>query len=199
MQAPTVRRHHKQGPTALLWRACAAVWLVLAMLVLPPPAQAQGVELLTLRTSRDEMALNLEFAARVTLPRAVEDALQRGVPLYFVAEAQLLRSRWYWRDERVARVSRSWRVAFQPLTSSWRVGLGGLNQSFPSLAEAMASVSRSGGWKLADLAALDLDKSHYVEFSYRLDSSQLPGPMQFGLGGQGDWAVGVSRSVKVDL
>ena len=199
MQAPTVHRHHKQGPTALLWRACAAVWLVLAMLVLPPPAQAQGVELLTLRTSRDEMALNLEFAARVTLPRAVEDALQRGVPLYFVAEAQLLRSRWYWRDERVARVSRSWRVAFQPLTSSWRVGLGGLNQSFPSLAEAMASVSRSGGWKLADLAALDLDKSHYVEFSYRLDSSQLPGPMQFGLGGQGDWAVGVSRSVKVDL
>ena len=199
MQAPTVRRHHKQGPTALLWRACAAVWLVLAMLVLPPPAQAQGVELLTLRTSRDETALNLEFAARVTLPRAVEDALQRGVPLYFVAEAQLLRSRWYWRDERVARVSRSWRVAFQPLTSSWRVGLGGLNQSYPSLAEAMASVSRSGGWKLADLAALDLDKSHYVEFSYRLDSSQLPGPMQFGLGGQGDWAVGVSRSVKVDL
>ena len=199
MQAPTVRRHHKQGPTALLWRACAAVWLMLAMLVLPPPAQAQGVELLTLRTSRDETALNLEFAARVTLPRAVEDALQRGVPLYFVAEAQLLRSRWYWRDERVARVSRSWRVAFQPLTSSWRVGLGGLNQSFPSLAEAMASVSRSGGWKLADLAALDLDKSHYVEFSYRLDSSQLPGPMQFGLGGQGDWAVGVSRSVKVDL
>lgn len=198
MQAPTVRRHHKQGPTALLWRAWAALLLVLALL-LPPPLHAQGVELLTLRASRDDAALNLEFAARVTLPRAVEDALQRGVPIYFVAEAQLLRSRWYWRDERVARVSRSWRVAFQPLTNSWRVGLGGLNQSFGTLAEAMASVSRSGGWKLADLAALDLDKSHYVEFSYRLDSSQLPGPMQFGLGGQGDWAVGVSRSVKVDI
>lgn len=198
MQAPTVRRHHKQGPTALLWRAWAALLLVLALL-LPPPLHAQGVELLTLRASRDDTALNLEFAARVTLPRAVEDALQRGVPIYFVAEAQLLRSRWYWRDERVARVSRSWRVAFQPLTNSWRVGLGGLNQSFGTLAEAMASVSRSGGWKLADLAALDLDKSHYVEFSYRLDSSQLPGPMQFGLGGQGDWAVGVSRSVKVDI
>lgn len=198
MQAPTVRRHHKQGPTALLWRAWAALLLGLALL-LPPPLHAQGVELLTLRASRDDTALNLEFAARVTLPRAVEDALQRGVPIYFVAEAQLLRSRWYWRDERVARVSRSWRVAFQPLTNSWRVGLGGLNQSFGTLAEAMASVSRSGGWKLADLAALDLDKSHYVEFSYRLDSSQLPGPMQFGLGGQGDWAVGVSRSVKVDI
>ncbi len=196
MQASTVRRHHMQGPTAPLWRAWMAALLVL---LLPLAAGAQGVELLTLRTSRDDTTLTLEFAARVTLPRAVVDALQRGVPIYFVAEAQLLRSRWYWRDERVARVSRSWRVAFQPLTNTWRVGLGGLNQSFPSLAEAMASVSSSGGWKLADLAAPDLDKSHYVEFSYRLDSSQLPGPMQFGLGGQGDWAVGVSRSVKVEL
>ena len=205
MQAPTLRRHHTQGPTALLrrawriWRAGMSALLLLAALA-PLPVHAQGVELLSLRTARDETALNLEFVARVTLPRAVEDALQRGVPIYFVAEAQLLRSRWYWRDERVARMSRSWRVAFQPLTSSWRVGLGGLNQSFPSLAEAMASVSSSGGWKLADLAALDLlDKSHYLEFSYRLDSSQLPGPMQFGLGGQGDWALGVSRTVRVDF
>lgn len=160
-------------------------------------AQAQGVELAQLQTTRADGALNLDFVARVTLPRAVEDALQRGVPIYFVAEAQLLRNRWYWRDERVSRVSRSWRLAYQPLTSAWRVSLGGLNQTFPSLAEALANVSRSGGWKLADLSQLD-EKGYYLEFSYRLDSSQLPGPMQFGLGGQGDWAVGVSRSIKVD-
>jgi hypothetical protein len=44
-----------------------------------------------------------------------------------------------------------------------------------------------------------VDKSYYLEFSYRLDSSQLPGPMQFGLGGQGEWAVGVSRVIKVEV
>jgi hypothetical protein len=131
----------------------------------------------------------------------VEDALQRGVPIYFVAEAQLLRSRWYWRDERVARVTRSWRVAYQPLTGVWRVSLGGLNQTYPTLAEALAATSRSAGWKLADLSQLDADKSYYVEFSYRLDTTQLPGPMQFGLGGlggQGEWVVGVSRALRVD-
>jgi hypothetical protein len=99
----------------------------------------------------------------------------------------------------VARVQRSWRVAYQPLTATWRVSLGGLNQNLPSLAEALASASRSAGWKLADLAQLDPDKSYYLEFSYRLDSSQLPGPMQFGLGGQGEWAVGVSRVIKVEV
>ena len=85
------------------------------------------------------------------------------------------------------------------MRSAWRVSLGGLYQTFPSLGEALVFASRSSAWKLADLAQLDPDKSYYVEFNYRLDTSQLPGPMQFGLGGQGDWAVGASRTLKVDL
>jgi hypothetical protein len=193
MHPPQVRRLIMQG----LLRALTA-WLCLCGL-LPAAAHAQGVELATLQVSRAEGALNLEFAARVNLPRTVEDALHRGVPIYFVAEAQLLRSRWYWRDERVARVARSWRIAYQPLTGSWRVGLGGLNQTLATLPEALASASRSSGWRLADLTQIDLDKSYYLEFSYRLDTSQLPGPMQFGFGGQDDWTVGITRVIKVDL
>ncbi len=204
MHAPPVRQHFTQGLLARVL-ACLRTWqltclpmlALLLMLVGTGSARAQGVELAQLQTSRSEGALNLDFIARVSLPQAVEDALQRGVPLYFVAEAQLLRNRWYWRDERVARVSRSWRLAYRPLNREWRVSLGGLNQTFPSLAEALATVSRSASWKLADLSQLD-DKSYYVEFSYRLDTTQLPGPMQFGLGGQGDWAVGVSRTLRVD-
>ncbi len=181
-----------------LWWALGWVPLALALGLAPLPAQAQGVELSNLEVNRAEGSLNLSFAARVTLPKAVEDALQRGVPIYFVAEAQLLRSRWYWRDERIARVQRSWRVAYQPLTSTWRVGLGGLNQTSPSLTEALAVASRSAAWRLAEVAPLDGDKNLYLVFSYRLDSSQLPGPMQFGLGGSGDFAVGVERVLKVE-
>ncbi|MBA4176693.1 MAG: DUF4390 domain-containing protein [Leptothrix sp. (in: Bacteria)] len=176
--------------------------LVLGALLAAPAARAHGVELGALQVQRADGALTLDFTVRVNLPRAVEEALQRGVPLYFVAEARLLHDRWYWRDERVARVSRSWRLAYQPLTGAWRVGLGGLNQTVPSLGEALAIASRSAGWKLTEMSQLDIDKRYYVEFSYRLDTAQLPGPMQFGLGGlggQGDWAVGVSRVLKVEL
>lgn len=177
-------------------------WVVLLLLACTvfaaTPARAQGVELATLQVNRSEDGVALEFAVRVTLPKAVEDALQRGVPVYFVAEAQLLRRRWYWRDERVARVQRQWRIAYQPLTSTWRVGLGGLNQSLPSLAEALAAVSRSSGWKLAEPQAIDPDSRYSVEFSYRLDTTQLPGPMQFGLGGPGDWALGAERRLRLE-
>ncbi|MDP3225414.1 MAG: DUF4390 domain-containing protein, partial [Rubrivivax sp.] len=87
---------------------------------------------------------------------------------------------------------------YRPLTSDWRVSLGGLSQTYSTMAEALAIVSRSGNWKLVDMAQLDGDKSFYVEFSYRLDTTQLPGPMQFGLGGQSDWALGASRTLKVE-
>jgi hypothetical protein len=151
-----------------------------------------------LELQRQDGELTLDFDAHLALPRSLEDAMQRGVPVYFVADATLYRSRWYWRDERVARVQRSWRVAYQPLTSTWRVGFGGFNQSFQTLSEALAVVSRSSRWKLAELSQLDPDSKYYLDFSYRLDNSQLPSPLQLGLGGQGDWALSVERTLRLE-
>jgi Domain of unknown function (DUF4390) len=159
-------------------------------------ARAQGVELATLELRAADGALTLEFNARLTLSRAVEDALRRGVPMYFEVEATLYRSRWYWRDERVSQVSRSYRLSYQPLTGSWRVGLGALGQTYPALSDAMAVISRVSGWPLAEAAQLESGQRYYVEFSYRLDASQLPQPLQIGFGH--DWSLGISRVLKVD-
>lgn len=164
----------------------------------PARADAGGIELTTLALHRDDGQLQIEFAARLRLARVVEDALQRGLPLYFVAEATLLRRRWYWRDPRIARVRRTWRLAFQPLTSTWRVNLGALGQTYATLAEALDAVSATGRWKIADLADLDPDARHYVDFSYRLDASQLPGPLQIGVTGQADWQLRVDRELAVE-
>lgn len=177
------------------WLAALLLWLGLA-LSLVGAAQAQGVDLGTLELKRRDGALVLDFSARLTLPAAVEDALKRGVPMYFQAQATVWRSRWYWRDERVARVSRTWRLAYQPLTNTWRVALGGLAQSHATLGEALTVLAAAGGWRLAESGTLDTDARHYVEFSYQLDTSQLPRPMQIGIGG--DWALGVERTLKVD-
>lgn len=162
------------------------------------PVHAQSMDLPTLEIDRKDGALVLDFSARLQLSRTVEEALHRGVPVYFTAQATLYRSRWYWRDERVARVARHWRLAFQPLTSTWRVGVGAITQTYPTLAEALAVISRTSGWKLADLALVDPDSRHYVEFVFRLDTSQLPSPMLIGLTSQSDWQLAVERTLKVE-
>ncbi|HEY6132682.1 MAG TPA: DUF4390 domain-containing protein [Rubrivivax sp.] len=182
-----------------LGRCLLALPLVVALAVVcAGTARAQGVEMLVLQVERSDGALVLDYAARLQLSTAAEDAVQRGVPIYFVAQASLWRNRWYWRDERVARVSRSWRLAFQPLTSTWRVGIGAITQSFATLPEALAVISRTSGWKLADAAQVDPDSRHYVEFELRLDTTQLPSPMQIGLTGQADWQLGVERTLRVE-
>jgi hypothetical protein len=179
-----------------LGRGWQTVCLATALLCGAAPAHAQGVELGALELRANEGLLTLEFSARLTLSRAIEDALRRGVPMYFDVEATLFRSRWYWRDERVARVARSYRLSYQPLTGSWRVGLGPLGQTYPTLSDAMAVISRVSGWPLAEGSQLDADLRYYVEFSYRLDPTQLPQPLQIGLGN--DWSLGIARTVRVD-
>ncbi|MCU0814265.1 MAG: DUF4390 domain-containing protein [Burkholderiaceae bacterium] len=123
--------------------------LLLPLAGAPTAARAEGVEVLALQVERGPTIVALDFALRVTLPAAVEDALRRGVPLHFVARAALYRSRWYWRDERIGRATRQWRLSYQPLTNSYRVSIGGLHQSVGSLDEALTTVTRLSSWRLA--------------------------------------------------
>ncbi len=180
--------------------AWLGAWLVFFAAVtttlLPPAASAQGVELKTLSVERQEGDLVLEFSTRLSLSPAIEDALRRGVPMYFTAQAAVYRNRWYWRDERLTRASRTWRLAYQPLTANWRLSTGGLSQGYGSLSEALAPLTRVTGWPLLDGERLDIGSRYYVEFSFKLDNSQLPQPMQIDLGG--DWKLGVERSLRVE-
>ena len=173
-------------------RAWAALVLCLLLLAASTVARADAITLDSFELSRNDEGLVLSFSARFELSHTVEDALQKGVPLFFVAQADVFRDRWYWRDKEVNSVTRTWRLAYQPLTRKYRVTFGGLSQHYDSLPEALSAVSRTINWKLADTSMLD-DGRHYVEFSYQLDTTQMPRPMQIGIGGQADWALRIER------
>ena len=172
-----------------LWVLCVAMGLTL----LPQGARADVPELTTFELLRQDDGLQLSFAVRFELSRGLEDALLKGVPLYFVAEAEVLRDRWYWFDRRVVKTSRTWRLTYQPLTRKYRVTQGGLNQSFDTLTDALYSVRRATAWKIAEPTQYEEGSRHYVEFSYRLDTNLLPRPLQIGIGGQPDWTLVVEK------
>lgn len=173
--------------------ALAAVLLGLA----GPPAAADGFDLLGLELTRNEEGLLLAYDVRVELPEAVEGALRKGVPLYFVARSEVWRSRWYWRDARVAAATRNWRLTWQPLTRRYRVNFGSLSDNYDTLADALGAIERAARWKLADAQALEDGADHYVEFSFRLDTSQLPRPLQIGFEGEADWELAIERTLTV--
>lgn len=172
-------------------RLAIASFFAVLLALLPGAARADGVELVQLSTQRSEDGLDLSFTTRFELSRAAEDALHKGVPLYFVAEAAVLRSRWYWRDARIGRVERVWRLSWQPLWRQYRVSNGGLHQSFATLEEALASLRGVSGWRIAEAKDLEDGGGYYLEFSYKLDVTQLPRPMQ--IGPQTGFALGVEQ------
>ena len=69
-------------------------------------------------------ALTIEGGHEIVL---VNDGSRDGtaeVCRRLVAEAQVLRNRWYWRDARIAKVERTWRLAWQSLTRQYRIPIG---------------------------------------------------------------------------
>lgn len=147
----------------------------------------------------------LTATIKFELPTAIEEALQKGIPMIFLAQAEVLRERWYWTNKKVASAERHMRLAYQPLTRRWRLNVGSgvinssslglaLNQYFESLPDALGAVQRLSRWKIADVADLDLEQNHLVEFRFRLDLAQLPRPFQIGTLGQSEWNISVSSS-----
>ncbi len=179
-------------------------WLLGALML---PALA-GVELEQMRAERQESELLLHVHLKLELGPAVEEALAKGVPVHFVAEAELMRDRWYWYDRKLAQVSRYYRLAYQPLTRQWRLqvssepiyaaGTGSsIAQTFDSLQAALEVVRRQSGWKLAEAADLDPEARQHVLYRFRLDISQLPRPFQIGAGNQADWNLSLNRQLRI--
>ena len=193
------------GWLALLWR-CVVWGLLIAGAVGLVRAQTVPAEVQQMRLERSEDGVFLSANVKFELPSIVEDALRKGLPMFFVAEAEIERSRWYWSNEKVASSARHSRLAYQPLTRRWRlnvsptpIGMSGqgvtLNQTFEELPDALAAIQRISRWKIADASAVATDSPYTVDFRFRLDTSQLPRPFQIGVVGRSDWSLSAAYSM----
>jgi hypothetical protein len=169
----------------------------------PVRAEVVSAEVPQLVLERSEDGLLLTALVKFELPSAVEEALLKGVPVIFVAGADIYRDRWYWFDKKSAGVERHMRLTFHPLTRRWRLAVGtepitnsglgvALNQTFDTLEDALSVIRRISGWRVADIAALEPGSKYRVEFRFRLDVSQLPRPLQIGALGQSEWTLSAS-------
>jgi hypothetical protein len=190
-------------PMSDAWKLCkrSAQTLLRALLLLLSfgigLAHAENpVQLEELVLQRSDEGIYLSTRLGFELPQSFEDALSRGLPLGFVMQADVMRERWYWSDKLVSRTERFVRLSFQPLSKRWRVyvsaqpiqstGLGvSLGQSFESLSEALQSIQRISRWRIGDASVIDIANKQRLEFRFKLDLTQLPQPLQFGVLGGG--------------
>ena len=152
-------------------------------------ANAEGIKIKSFELEKIEGDWLLNASFQIELAPGLEDAVQKGVVLYFQTEFELTRGRWYWFEEKAVLAQRQTRLSYQPLTQQFRIASEGFTFSAPTITEALQAVGSIGGWRVIDNAQLDQSKPYMAAFRMVLDLSKLPKPFQVNALNNRDWSV----------
>ena len=150
---------------------------------------AEGIKIKSFELEKADNDWLLNATFQIELSPGLEDAVQKGVVLYFQTEFDLTRSRWYWFDEKSVLVQRQTRLSYQPLTQQYRIASEGFTFSAKTISEALQAVGSVGGWRVIDNAQLDSSRSYTASLRMTLDLSKLPKPFQVNALNNRDWNV----------
>lgn len=184
-----------RGLRTLLPGLVAALCLIAAAMLLPvATVRAEGIQVkfAALEVAEEGYQLNADF--EITLNPTLEQALKKGIALYFVTEFDLVSPRWYWLDEKIVRSELQETLSYYALTRQYRLSRGLLSQNFDTLEEALQILSRLRNRVTIESAALKKDTAYVATLRMRLDVSRLPKPFQVEALSSRDWNLSSSKA-----
>ncbi|MFZ2854529.1 MAG: DUF4390 domain-containing protein [Rhodocyclaceae bacterium] len=171
-------------------RCCAKLLRSLffsAMLLGALGALAGEIEIRSARLIADEDSYALAADFNIDFNARLEEAVAKGVVLYFVTEFELTRPRWYWLDEKVASRTQTFRLSYHALTRQYRLSTGALHQSFETLDETLRMLARLRNWSVLEKSAVKADETYLAGLRLRLDLTQMPKTFQVTAIANRDW------------
>jgi len=164
---------------ALRWLAglSLACWLAIAGSALA--ADRSAVRQASIRATPQGYVLDADID--IALNPTLEDALGKGINLYFLAELELARPRgWWWFDEDIAVPVRKLRIYYHLLLRRYVIETGYTTRTAETLAEALAMLGRIRDWQVLERGALKTGRRYDARLRLRLDTAQLPKPLSIG-------------------
>lgn len=184
--SPVIRGLLKRMPAARI-----GIRFLLALLLCSvAAAQADGIYIKSAELEAGDEAYVLNANFEISLNATQQEALNKGVALYFLAEFELIRPRWYWFDEKIAQAEMQTKLSYNALTRQYRLSAGSLFQNFDSLADAVSVLGRLREKQVLDKGLLQKDSDYVAGVRLRLDTSQLPKPFQINALASREWSLG---------
>jgi len=169
-------------------KRCILAALCLLSSVFCPLVSAEGISVNKAEARSGEDGYQLSASYDVNLTFVAQHALTRGIPLYFVGEFSLTRSRWYWLDEEIFQGEQTVKLSYNVLTRQYRISRGALFQNFASFEDALNILARQSSATIpAEL--MKKDGNYMAAARLRLDIAQLPLPLQVNALTGKDWAL----------
>ena len=163
--------------------------LLLGIAGIPPSARASSIEVISVSIEQtdDGYAVNAGFDVKLT--SRIAEALQSGVSLYFLAEFELVRPRWYWFDEKTVASRLQYRLTYHALSRQYRLWTGTLHQPFGTLDEALRVLGRIRAWLVLEREQRSPGQTYQAAVRMRLDATQLPKPFQLSVITSREWTL----------
>ncbi len=162
--------------------ACLTCW--------QPAACAGNIEIGYARIESADDGYRLAASFSFELSKELENVITSGIPLYFVTDVEITRPRWYWFDEKSVTSEQSVRISYNVLTRQYRASINGsFAQNYKDLDDALSLVRRPSRWLITDKSVLSYGATYNVGIRVRLDTNQLPKPLQFNSLNNSDWRL----------
>ncbi len=116
--------------------------------------------------------------AQIDFDEAIVEAVNKGVPLHFLIEFQVVSPREYWFDDEIITASTSVVLSYHALSRQYLVNSGPHQKSFETLAEAKEALMQIENWKVLDKSLIEKGEVYNAALLVRLDQSKLPKAIQ---------------------
>lgn len=169
-----------------------AGWLAALFLFffMPPQAFAAdgaAIKSAEIRAGNEGYELDAQFV--ISPNRTLEDALQKGVALHFVVELEITKPRSWWFDEDIGEAVRRMKIYYNLLLRRYVVDAGYVTKTAPTLEEALTILGRVEGWQVLERGALKPRQRYNARIRLRIDTTQLPKPLQIAVLGGSKWEL----------
>jgi hypothetical protein len=153
---------------------------------------ADGIEITRANIEAADDGYRLKAVYTFDLNPGLEQAVQKGMKLYFTTEIELTRPRWWWlTDDRAVAARHTVYLDYDPLTRIYHVSVpGSLQQSAYTLEEALFWIRRPSTWLFAPKGALKPGETYDVTLRMYMDREYLQKPLQVDAFNNADWRLG---------
>lgn len=148
-------------------------------------ASSLHIKMAELTLVEETYHLNADFD--VDFSDEVQEALNKGVPLNFLVEFQIVSPRHYWFDDEIVTVSSRVTLSYHALSRQYLLNRNNHQLSFSTLQEAKEEFSHLHDWQVVEKSLLKKGEIYQAALRIRLDQSKLPKPLQVDALSSEDW------------
>ncbi|UJP04566.1 MAG: DUF4390 domain-containing protein [Nitrosomonas sp.] len=174
-------------------RSSIVYLLWLSLLFSCAAVQAQGIQIKSVSVAAQEQGYSLGMDAEIALNATLEQALEKGIVLYFAVKFSLVDARWYWLDDEVVRGKYRIGLRYYALTRQYHLNHPSFTQSFNTLREALQAAGRLRDYPLTVKANLKQDTDYIASLRIWLDLTRLPKPFQVEALGVSQWNLSSNK------